>query len=137
MSEAGSVLMIVESISLDAFVLDGDLDDGVVLGIETAVGIVEKSLPNEFVLELSGADVPFVLIAIGAAIGLCGRGEVMIAVDAVVGDVVDVVCAVESATRLFKVRVANNLEQRDFAMVQAEGLGELNEMDVVCVDVEF
>ena len=61
----------------------------------------------------------------------------MIAVDAAVGDVVDVACAVENATRSFKVCVANNLELRDFTVVQAEGLGELNEMDVVCVDVEF
>ena len=51
MSEAVSILMIVEAISLDAFVVDGDLDDSVVLGIDTAVGMVEKSLPNEFVLK--------------------------------------------------------------------------------------
>ena len=37
MNEAVSVLMIVEAISLDAFVVDGDLDDGVVLGVETAM----------------------------------------------------------------------------------------------------
>ena len=45
------------------------------------------------------------LTAIEAAIGLWGRGEVMIAVDDVVGDVVDVVCAVVNATRLIKVCV--------------------------------
>ena len=77
------------------------------------------------------------LTAIEAAIGLLGRGEVMIAVDDVVGDVVDVVCAVVNATHLIKVCVANNLELRDFAVVEAEGLDELKEMEVVCVDVEF
>ena len=51
MSEAVSILMIVEAISLDAFVVDGGLDDGVVLGVETAVDLVEKSLPNESVLK--------------------------------------------------------------------------------------
>ena len=77
------------------------------------------------------------LTAIEAAIGLWGRGEVMIAVDDVVGDVVIVVCAVVNATHLIKVCVANNLELRDFAVVEAEGLDELNEMEVVCVDAEF
>ena len=61
----------------------------------------------------------------------------MIAVDDVVGDVVDVVLAVMNATHLIKVCVANNLELRDFAVVEAEGLDELKEMEVVCVDVEF
>ena len=77
------------------------------------------------------------LTAIEAAIGLWGRGEVMIAVDDVVGDVVNVVCVVVNATHLIKVCVANNLELRDFAVVEAEGLDELKEMEVVCVDVEF
>ena len=51
MNEAVSISMIVEAISLDAFVVDGDLDDGVVLGVETAVDLVEKSVPNESVLK--------------------------------------------------------------------------------------
>ena len=37
LSEAVSILMIVEAISLDAFVVDGDLDDGVVLGVESCL----------------------------------------------------------------------------------------------------
>ena len=84
--------------------------------------------------EMYPAKVVDVLTAIEAAIGLWGRGEVMIAVDDVVGDVVIVVCAVVNATHLIKVCVANNLELRDFAVVEAEGL---DEMEVVCVDVEF
>ena len=87
LSGAVSILMIVEAISLDAFVVDGDLDDGVVLGVETAVDLVERSLPNESVLKSSDVDVQFVLTAIEAAIGLWGRREVMIAVDDVDGDV--------------------------------------------------
>ena len=51
LSEAVSILMIVEAILLGVFVGDGDLDDGVVLGVETAVDLVEKSLPNEAVLK--------------------------------------------------------------------------------------
>ena len=51
LSEVVCVWMIVEAILLDAFVVDGDLDDGVVLGVETAVDLVEKSLPNESVLK--------------------------------------------------------------------------------------
>ena len=61
----------------------------------------------------------------------------MIAVDDVVGDVVDVVFAVMSATKLIKGCIANNLELRDFAVVQAERLDELTEIEVVCVDVVY
>ena len=61
----------------------------------------------------------------------------MIAVHDVVGDVVDVVLAVMNATQLSKGCIANNLELRDFAVVQAERLDELTEIEVVCVDVEF
>ena len=61
----------------------------------------------------------------------------MIAVDVVVGDVVDVVCAVVNATQMIKGCVAKNFELRDSAAVQAERLDELREIEVVCVDVEF
>ena len=61
----------------------------------------------------------------------------VIAVDDVVGDVVAVVFAVVNATQLIKGCIANNLELRDFAVVQAERLDELTETEVVCVDVEF
>ena len=61
----------------------------------------------------------------------------MIAVDDVVGDVVDAVLVVVKATQFIKRCIADNLELRDFAVVQAEGLDELKEMGVVCVDVEF
>ena len=61
----------------------------------------------------------------------------MVAVDDVIGDVVDVVLAVMNATQLIKGCIANNLELRDFAVVQAERLDELIGIEVVCVDVEF
>ena len=61
----------------------------------------------------------------------------MIAVDDIVGDVVDAVLVVVNATQLIKGYIANNRELRDFAVVQAEGLDELPEIGVVCVKVEF
>ena len=70
LSEAVSILMIVEAILLDAFVGDGDLDDGVVLGVETAVDLVEKSLPNKAVLKWLDVDVPSRPTTIEAAMGL-------------------------------------------------------------------
>ena len=77
------------------------------------------------------------LTAIEADIGLWGRGKVVIAVDVVVGDVVDAVIVVVNAIQLIKGYIANNLELRDFAVVQAGRSDELPKMEVVCVDVEF
>ena len=69
LSEVVCVLMIVGAILLDAFVVDGNLDDGVVLGVE-AVDLVEKSLPNRAVLRWLDVAVPSRLTAIEVAMGL-------------------------------------------------------------------